>query len=79
MNALDVGCGDGTITMQLAERVSPGDGLGMDISTSIIAAARQLAANWLNVDLEVNNVLTIRYRKSSISSSLSMRCTGSTT
>jgi trans-aconitate 2-methyltransferase len=62
--ALDVRCGDGTITMQLAERVSPrGRVLGIDTSTSIIAVARQLAANWPNVDFEVNDVLTIRHRQ----------------
>jgi trans-aconitate 2-methyltransferase len=39
--ALDVGCSDGTITMQLAERVSPrGRVLGIDTSTSMIAFAR---------------------------------------
>jgi trans-aconitate 2-methyltransferase len=61
---LDVGCGDGTITMQLADRVSPpGRMLGIDPSPSMIAAARKLAANRSNVDFEVNDVLTMRYRR----------------
>jgi trans-aconitate 2-methyltransferase len=61
---LDVGCGDGTVTMQLAERLSPpGRMLGIDPSTSMIAAARRLAANRPNVDFEVNDVLTMRYRQ----------------
>jgi trans-aconitate 2-methyltransferase len=61
---LDVGCGDGTITMQLADRVSPpGRVVGIDPSTSMIAAARKLAANRPNAEFEVSDVLTMRYRQ----------------
>jgi trans-aconitate 2-methyltransferase len=61
---LDVGCGDGTITMQLADRVSPpGRVVGIDPSTSMIAAARKLAADRPNVEFEVSDVLTMRYRQ----------------
>jgi trans-aconitate 2-methyltransferase len=62
--ALDVGCGDGSITVQLAERLSPpGWVLGIDPSTSMIAAARKLAANRPNIDFEVDDVLKMRYRQ----------------
>jgi len=37
---LDVGCGDGTLTAQLADRVPRGRVLGMDASTGMIEAAR---------------------------------------
>lgn len=37
---LDVGCGPGTITAELAERVSPGRVVGVDISPEVIADAQ---------------------------------------
>ena len=36
---LDVGCGPGTITADLAARVAPGEVLGVDASTEVVAAA----------------------------------------
>jgi len=61
---LDVGCGDGTITMQLADRISPPGGVvGIDPSSSMIAAARKLGANRPNVDFHIGDVLTMRYRQ----------------
>ena len=36
---LDVGCGPGTITLDLAERVAPGAVVGIDASPDVIAAA----------------------------------------
>src|SRR3954469_5819536 len=41
---LDVGCGPGTITVDLAARVAPGDVVGIDRSDDVIAAARSLDA-----------------------------------
>lgn len=43
MTVLDVGCGPGTITVDLAERVAPGAVTGVDAAASVIAQARQLA------------------------------------
>ena len=40
---LDVGCGPGTITVDLATRVAPGGVVGLDASTTVIAEARSLA------------------------------------
>lgn len=37
---LDIGCGPGTITLDLAERVSPGEVLGIDPSAEVVARAR---------------------------------------
>lgn len=39
MDLLDVGCGPGTITLDLAERVAPGRVRGIDASADVIAAA----------------------------------------
>lgn len=44
-SVVDVGCGAGTTTLQLAERVGPdGHVLGLDISPTMIEGARALAA-----------------------------------
>ena len=42
---LDVGCGPGTITLDLAGRVAPGTVLGIDAAADAIAAADELAAS----------------------------------
>ncbi len=44
MRLLDVGCGPGSITRGLAERVAPGQVVGLDLSGETLAAARQDAA-----------------------------------
>jgi ubiquinone/menaquinone biosynthesis C-methylase UbiE len=38
---LDVGCGPGTITLDLASRVSPGEVVGLDASAEVVAQAEQ--------------------------------------
>jgi len=42
---LDVGCGPGTITRDLAQRVAPGRVLGIDRSTDVVAEAEAAASN----------------------------------
>src|SRR2546428_10507238 len=44
MRLLDVGCGPGSITRGLAERLAPGQVVGLDLSRETLAAARQEAA-----------------------------------
>jgi len=44
MTLLDVGCGPGSITRGLAERVAPGQVVGVDLSRETLAAARRDAA-----------------------------------
>jgi len=44
MRLLDVGCGPGSITRGLAERLAPGLVVGVDLSRETLAAARQDAA-----------------------------------
>ena len=43
MSLLDVGCGPGTITIDLAARVAPGKVVGIDRSADVIAEADRLA------------------------------------
>jgi SAM-dependent methyltransferase len=44
MRLLDVGCGPGTLTVDLARRVAPGEVVGIDISEDVVAEARAHAA-----------------------------------
>ncbi|HEY3834281.1 MAG TPA: methyltransferase domain-containing protein [Acidimicrobiia bacterium] len=43
-SVLDVGCGPGTITLDIARRVAPGRVMGIDASASVIAEATSAAA-----------------------------------
>jgi len=45
MSLLDVGCGPGTITADLATRLAPGRVVGVDASAEVIAEARMLVAH----------------------------------
>nr|WP_283251009.1 class I SAM-dependent methyltransferase [Rhabdothermincola salaria] len=38
---LDVGCGPGTITLDLAARVAPGEVLGLDVAPEGVRAAHR--------------------------------------
>jgi ubiquinone/menaquinone biosynthesis C-methylase UbiE len=44
MMLLDVGCGPGSITVDLAERVAPGQVVGLDRSDDVLTQAAELAA-----------------------------------
>ena len=44
LDVLDVGCGPGTITVDLAERVAPGRVVGIDTSREVLLKAGELAA-----------------------------------
>ena len=44
LDLLDVGCGPGTITAELAEPVAPGRVVGIDAAPDVIGVARQLPA-----------------------------------
>jgi ubiquinone/menaquinone biosynthesis C-methylase UbiE len=58
LRLLDVGCGPGTITCGLAQRVAPGEVVGLDISPETVASARAAAAakGIANVQFEVGSV-----------------------
>lgn len=44
LDVLDVGCGPGTVTLDLARRVNPGRVRGIDVAESVLAQARASAA-----------------------------------
>jgi len=60
-DVLDVGCGPGTITIDLAQRVAPGRVVGIDAAEDAIAAARAAAAEVgvTNLELEVADVYSL--------------------
>ena len=43
MNVLDIGCGAGTTTIAIAKMVAPGKAVGVDISTPLLASAKERA------------------------------------
>ena len=63
MRILDCGCGQGSITVGLAEAVAPGEVTGMDRETSQIEAARAWAKerNVANVHFEVGNIYSLPF------------------
>jgi SAM-dependent methyltransferase len=68
MSLLDVGCGPGTITCDLADRVAPGAVVGLDASEPVIAEARALAAasGRLSVSFEVGNLFDLPFEDASL-------------
>ena len=64
---LDVGCGPGTITMDLAELVAPGPVVGIDRSKEVIERAREAAAARAqsNLSFEVGDVYKLEFEDSS--------------
>lgn len=63
MRLLDVGCGPGTISMGLAEAVSPGKICGIDMEESQIAmaSAAAVAGGHTNAEFEVGDALDLPY------------------
>jgi 2-polyprenyl-3-methyl-5-hydroxy-6-metoxy-1,4-benzoquinol methylase len=55
---LDVGCGPGTITVDLARRVAPGAVIGLDVESAVLEEARAHAAEagLTNVDFRTGDV-----------------------
>jgi SAM-dependent methyltransferase len=64
-DVLDVGCGPGTITIDLAQRVAPGRVVGIDAAADAIAAARDAAAGVTNLELAVGDVYALDHPDSS--------------
>ena len=64
MDLLDCGCGPGTITLGLAQAVSPGRVTGIDVEESQLARAREKAAErgLTNVDFERGDAYELAYR-----------------
>ena len=58
MRLLDVGCGPGSITRGLAERVAPGEVVGVDLAKETLEAARRDAA--------ARGLANLRYEEGSV-------------
>lgn len=60
---LDVGCGPGSITVDLAQRVAPAAVVGIDASAEVVAQASALAAehDLDDVTFEVGDVYSLRF------------------
>jgi ubiquinone/menaquinone biosynthesis C-methylase UbiE len=58
---LDVGCGPGTITLDLARAVAPGEVTGIDVSADVVAAAEadRVAAGVDNVRFAVGDIYAL--------------------
>ncbi len=67
MRLLDVGCGPGTITADLAAVVAPGEVVAVDASAGILDEARALAADrgLTNVTFEVADAYALPYESGS--------------
>src|SRR5690242_10591169 len=63
LSLLDVGCGPGTITVDLAARVAPGSVIGADRERSVIAVATRLldASNTGNVQCKPADVYLLEF------------------
>lgn len=58
MRLLDVGCGPGSITRGLAERLAPGQVVGLDLSSETLVAARR--------DAVARGLTNLEYREGSV-------------
>ncbi len=70
MDLLDVGCGPGTITVELAQRVSPGRVVGIDREASVLDEARRAAAEAasgadVTADFSVGDVYRLEFGEGS--------------
>ena len=67
LQLLDVGCGPGTITIDLAARVAPGDVIGIDAAGSPLEAARvdAAAADVGNVTFQVADAMALPFEDAS--------------
>src|SRR5499425_656668 len=57
MRLLDIGCGPGSITRGLAERLAPGEVVGLDASADVLAIARD--------DGAASRLTNLRYQQGS--------------
>jgi ubiquinone/menaquinone biosynthesis C-methylase UbiE len=63
MRVLDLGCGPGSITLGVAEKVAPGEVVGVDLQPSQVAQAQALSAarGVMNVRFEVADVYRLPF------------------
>jgi ubiquinone/menaquinone biosynthesis C-methylase UbiE len=67
LDLLDVGCGPGTITLELADLVAPGRTVGIDLSEDVLEVARQVQSErgQLNATFEQGSVYQLTFPDSS--------------
>ena len=65
MTLLDVGCGPGTITCDLARRLSPGRVVGIDASTTVIDEAAAAGADIPSLGFEVADLFALGFEEAS--------------
>jgi ubiquinone/menaquinone biosynthesis C-methylase UbiE len=61
LELLDVGCGPGTITLDLARLVAPGRVVGLDREEGVLAEARELGAGTGNLEFAVGDVYALDF------------------
>jgi SAM-dependent methyltransferase len=61
MSLLDVGCGPGTITVDLADRVAPGPTVALDAAPAILTEARSVASGSPPVHFVAGDVLRLPF------------------
>lgn len=61
-SALDVGCGPGTLTSDLARALAPGRVVGVDRSEGIVEDARRIGDGAANLTFEVGDVYSLPYQ-----------------
>ena len=61
MNILDCGCGPGTITLGLAEAVSPGRTVGIDLEPTMIEQAQRRAGESTGVEFRVADIYDLPF------------------
>src|SRR5882757_6132468 len=62
---LDVGCGPGTITLDIAGRVTPGRVVGVDASAAVIEQAQRDAAGVDNVEFATGDIYALDFADAS--------------
>jgi ubiquinone/menaquinone biosynthesis C-methylase UbiE len=76
MSVLDVGCGPGTITVDLAARVAPGRVTAVELTDEALDLARAevRARNQSNVSFAISDVLHLTFATTPSTSSTHIRC-----
>jgi 2-polyprenyl-3-methyl-5-hydroxy-6-metoxy-1,4-benzoquinol methylase len=60
-NVLDVGCGPGTITLDIARRVAPGRVIGIDASADVIEQAQRDGAETENAEFATGDIYALEF------------------
>lgn len=63
-NLLDIGCGDGSYTLKLAENISNGNVIAIDLSSNMLEIARSRSQELNNITFIKKNALDLDYKDS---------------